>query len=170
MGGDRKCHTLPPEISYYWNVEEEGVEENELHNDETGEPAYFCGFPDKATLFENPKGVWRVKQLGCKASPDYCAERRFEDMYILQSTVPETLTTTENLTSVTPSACTSPSTVETSTRRTPTRGVCHLRPPATRRAGAGDRTSAPSPVTMRTTAVASACGRTLARRTRRSLR
>jgi len=83
--GDRKCHTLPPEISYYWNVEEKGVEENELHNDETGEPAYFCGFPDKATLFENPKGVWRVKQLGCKASPDYCAERRFEDMYILQS-------------------------------------------------------------------------------------
>lgn len=82
---DRKCHALPPEISYYWNVEQQGVTADELHNPETGKAAYFCGFPDKQTLFESPKGLWRVKQLGCKEEPTYCASLRFENMFILQS-------------------------------------------------------------------------------------
>merc|ERR1712118_363505 len=157
---DQKCHTLPPEISYYWNVEQPGVEENMLHNDENGDPSYFCGFPDKASLFENPKGVWRVKQLGCKAEPDYCAERRFEDMYILQSYGAGDANNNGEFDFRDAQCMYFPinsgnvDEEDTHPRRVPSEAFCD------ERAGAVDRTSAPSPVTMRTTGVVLACGQT----------
>merc|ERR1712118_451690 len=134
-----------------------------------GDPSYFCGFPDKASLFENPKGVWRVKQLGCKAEPDYCAERRFEDMYILQSYGAGDANNNGEFDFRDAQCMYFPINSGNVDGRTLTPAVCRPRHSAMRRDGAGARILARSLAMMRTTGVVLACGQTSEQRLKRSL-